>query len=94
MAGLCVRLLKDERFRIGTRYVRVAQIKPSACILEVEGPMKQQYEVTTRRPVELMPNVTATVLDLKPHRVEIQIVAPPAIRIERLKLSDERFSDI
>lgn len=94
MAGLCVRLLKNERLKIGTRFVRLAEIKGNiACMLEVEGAMKQQIEVTTRRSVEILPGVTAVMRDAKPHRVEMQIVAPPNVRIERLRNSAERFAD-
>lgn len=96
MPGLKLQILIGERFKIGARYFTLRQVKgPTTVILELEGSMTQQFEVTDHpRGTEVLPGVKIhTLKSDRSHRATIVIEAPKEVRIERLqKTPDERFA--
>jgi hypothetical protein len=87
--------LIGERFKVGARFITVKQIKSATTvILEVEGSMNAQFEVTDRLPTEILMGVKVIALKSdRPHRATLVIDAPKDVRIERLQnVPSERFA--
>jgi len=94
MPGLRLRILVGERFKIGPVMITLVRIKSPTCfVLEKEGAMTAQFEITDRIPVEIMPNVKVVAAKGdRNYRATVIIDAPKTVRIERMQHENDRFA--
>lgn len=94
MSGLKLKILVNERFKIGTTFVTLTKIRSaSEFTVSLDKAMIEVYDIDDRRPTQVMPGVTLQAgRGDKPHRATVIINAPPNVKIERLNHTDERFA--